>query len=151
MSVLLDSNILLRLIQTTHPMHAAARDAVDALRKRGESLHVVPQNLYEFWVVATRPTAVNGLGLDVGQAAAELGRLQTLFTMLPDTPALFVAWLQLVTTHNVIGKSAHDARIVDAMLVHGASHILTFNVADFSFFPGITVLDPVSVATPPAP
>jgi predicted nucleic acid-binding protein len=151
MSILLDSNILLRLSQTTHAMHAAARDAVDTLRKRGESLHIVPQNLYEFWVVATRPTAVNGLGFDVGQAAAQVALLQTIFSLLPDTPAVFPSWVQLVTANNIVGKKAHDARLVAAMLVHGVTHILTFNVADFASFAGVTVLDPASVAAPPTP
>jgi hypothetical protein len=84
MSVLLDTNILARLAQHTHPMHTAGRDAVAALQHGGETLHVVPQNHYEFWVVATRPVAVKGLGFDAGQAAAELGRLQGLFGLLPE-------------------------------------------------------------------
>src|SRR5437016_178726 len=85
MSILLDTNILTRLAQHTHPMHAAARDAVAALQAGGETLHLVPQNLYEFWVVATRPVAVNGLGFTVAQADAELARLETLFPVLPET------------------------------------------------------------------
>ena len=72
MSVLLDSNILTRLAQHTHPMHATARDAVAALRQGGDTLFIVPQNLYEFWVVATRPIAANGLGLTAAEADAEL-------------------------------------------------------------------------------
>jgi predicted nucleic acid-binding protein len=151
MSVLLDTNILVRLALHADPLHATARAAVTALQHRGETLHLVPQNLYEFWVVATRPVVVNGLGFTAGQAAAELARLQTLFALLPDTPAMFTQWQQLVTTHNVLGKNAHDARLVAAMLVHGVSHLLTFNVADFSRFPGIAVLDPAIVAAPPSP
>ena len=42
------------------------------LRNRGDTLWVVPQALYEFWVVATRPTTVNGLGFTVARAVAEL-------------------------------------------------------------------------------
>lgn len=41
MNVLLDSNILTRLAQHTHPMHATARDAVAALRHAGETLLIV--------------------------------------------------------------------------------------------------------------
>jgi predicted nucleic acid-binding protein len=46
MTVLLDSNVLLRLAQATHPMHATARAAVSALQRGGERLHTVPQNAY---------------------------------------------------------------------------------------------------------
>jgi hypothetical protein len=56
MNILLDTNILGRLAQPTHPMHAAARDAVTTLQRAGEMLRIVPQNLYEFWVIATRPS-----------------------------------------------------------------------------------------------
>lgn len=151
MSVLLDSNILARLAQHTHPMHATARDAVAALQRGGQALFIVPQNLYEFWVVATRPVAANGLGFTAPQAAAELARLEALFPLLPETPVILAEWRRLVAAYGVLGKNAHDARLVAAMLAHGLTHLLTFNVADFTRFAGITILDPSTVATPPSP
>jgi predicted nucleic acid-binding protein len=45
----------------------------------------------------------------------------------------------------VQGVSVHDARIVAAMRAHGVDHILTLNGADFSRFPGTTVLDPKAI------
>jgi predicted nucleic acid-binding protein len=111
----------------------------------------VPQNLYEFWVVCTRPLANNGLGKTAVEAAAELANAKTLFTLLDDTPAILPAWEQLVTTHAVLGKNAHDARLVAAMLVHGVTHLLTFNDADFRRFTAITVLTPSAVLTPAPP
>lgn len=53
MSTLVDTNILLRAAQPSHPMHQAAVDAVAILRQQGESLCLVPQIVYEFWVVCT--------------------------------------------------------------------------------------------------
>jgi hypothetical protein len=51
----------------------------------------------------------------------------------------------------VSGKKAHDARLVAAMLAHGLSRLLTFNVSDFARYPGITVLEPAQVlAGPPS-
>lgn len=79
MSVLLDTNILTRSAQPGHPMHKAAVDAVDILRTRGEQLYVVPQNMVEFWAVATRPISVNGLGMTPTQAQAELVLIKSLF------------------------------------------------------------------------
>ncbi len=147
MTVLLDTNVLTRLAQHTHPLHATARDAVAALEGSGETLQTVTQNFYEFWVVATRPVAANGLGMSASEASVELARLQALFPMLPDAPALFVEWRKLVTTHSVLGKNAHDARLVAAMACHGITHLLTFNAQDFSRYPGLTLLDPAAVAT----
>src|SRR5260370_829252 len=97
MSILLDTNILTRSVQPAHPMHQTAVDAVDALRHRGEVLHLVPQNFYEFWVVATRPVAQNGLGFSPVQARAETNQLRNLFVVLDETAAVFAEWESLVT------------------------------------------------------
>ena len=103
------------------------------------------QNLIEFWAVATRPAESNGLGLEVGEAAAELDRLKTIFGLLPDTPAIYLEWERLVRAHQVKGKEAHDARIAAAMLAHGVTHILTFNGGDFKRFAGVKAVDPADV------
>ena len=150
MTVLLDSNILLRLAQATHLMHATAKGAVTSLQRSGEKLHIVSQNVYEFWVVATRPIEVNGLGLTAAEADAEITKLQTLFPLFPDTAGILPEWHRLVVAHQVLGKNAHDARLVAAMAVHGISHLLTFNTGHFARYPAITALDPLAVAGPPA-
>jgi predicted nucleic acid-binding protein len=153
MNVLVDTNILGRMAEPGHPHHSSALDASAALTKRGDTLCVVPQVLYEFWVSATRPTAANGLGLSVVEATAELARLKGLFAFLPDSAAIYPEWERLVILHQVIGKNAHDVRIVAAMVIHGLTHLLTFNTADFARFPGVTTLDPAYLAAslPPTP
>lgn len=151
MNVLLDTNILGRMVEVGHPQHRPAADAVAALTARGDSPHLVPQVLYGFWVVATRPTTVNGLGLLPSQAAAEVAPLKALFPLLPDSPAVYPEWERLVRTYQVAGRSAHDTRLVAAMAVHGLTHVLSFNTADFARYAGITALDPAVVATPPIP
>jgi predicted nucleic acid-binding protein len=151
MNVLLDTNILGRMTEIGHPQHQLAADAVAVLAGRGDTPCLVPQVLYEFWVVATRPLAVNGLGLTPGQADTELSRFVGLDTLFPDNPAIYLEWRRLVTAHLVIGKNAHDARLVAAMIVQGLTHLLTFNTADFTRFPGITPLSPSSVAPPSTP
>jgi predicted nucleic acid-binding protein len=150
MSTLLDTSILTRCAQPTHPMCQPAADALTLLRRQGEELCLVPQNFYEFWVVATRPAAQNGLGLSPAEAQAELARLKSLFTVLDDTPALFPAWEQLVALYQVTGKNAHDARLVAAMTVHAVGRLLTFNKPDFQRYQGITVTAPHEVLSPPA-
>jgi predicted nucleic acid-binding protein len=76
--------------------------------------------------------------------------LRTRFRLLDDTPAILPEWERLVVAHSVLGKNAHDARLVAAMRVHGVTHLLTFNDGDFRRFAGITVLTPASIA-PPGP
>ncbi len=62
MAYLLDTNILLRTISPSDPMHPEAVAAIDTLNARREQVIIAPQNLIEFWNVCTRPSERNGLG-----------------------------------------------------------------------------------------
>ncbi len=72
MSVLLDTNILARLIQRGHPHQVVAVGAVKRLEDRGDQIYVVPQNLYELWAVCTRPAGENGLGMNAESTQTEI-------------------------------------------------------------------------------
>ncbi|MGA2169309.1 MAG: type II toxin-antitoxin system VapC family toxin [Terracidiphilus sp.] len=144
MAVLLDTNILLRLAQPHHPSAPVAARALRALRANSEMLHITQQNIVEFWAVATRPTAANGLGFSTEQATAEVETLKRLFVLLAELP-LQDAWERLVADYRVSGKNAHDARLVAAMVVHGIEGILTFNAQDFLRYGEIRVLDVMAI------
>lgn len=107
---------------------------------------LVPQVVYEYWVVATRPTADNGFGMastDVNQA---IDHWCDLFVLLRDERGIFSIWRDLVVSNNVSGKNDHDARLVAAMKRHDIRHLLTFNIADFQRYSEIERLDPREVA-----
>lgn len=145
MSFLVDTNVLLRSAQPSHSMHVDAVRAVGELLARGELLSIIPQNIVEYWAVATRPVEANGLGLSVTDTVNELTRVKGIFRVLPDTPAIFTEWESLVSRHAVKGKEAHDARIVAAMLTHRISNLLTFNTGDFKRYTEINSVDPRDV------
>ena len=67
------------------------------------------------------------------------------FTFLPDTLDVRSHWRLLVIAHGVEGVRARDARLVAAMLPHGATHLLTFDVADFRRYGEITAVHPQEV------
>jgi predicted nucleic acid-binding protein len=148
MNYLVDTNILTRLAEPGHVLHQQAVDAVKRLVSEGHKLHIVPQDLYEFWVVCTRPTSVNGLGKTAAEATADIASLKALFGWLEETAAIYGVWEQLVASTPVLGKNTHDARFVAAMMVHGLSHLLTFNVQDFRPYPGIIAVSPSDVVNP---
>jgi predicted nucleic acid-binding protein len=119
------------------------------LLARREQLIIVPQNLYEFWAVATRkrgtpPSGQNGLDMTANQASLWLAYFRRRFMLLHDFVDLLDRWHILVKTHGITGLKSHDARLVAAMQTHGISRILTFNANDFKGFP-ITVIDPATV------
>lgn len=102
----------------------------------------MPQVLYEYWVVATRPAAQNGLGLTVTDARVAVEEFTLTFPLLRDERGIFSFWLDLVTAHSVAGKLAHDARLVAAMNRHGLTHLMTFNSTDFTRFQPVVALTP---------
>jgi predicted nucleic acid-binding protein len=146
---LVDSSILVRLANRADPSYSVADQAVVKLHLRAELLHLTPQNLVEFRNVATRPAAVNGLGLDAASAEIKAAGFEALFPLLHESPDIFPAWKALVAAGGVLGKRVHDARLVAVCHVHGVSQLLTFNTAHFAplagFGPGIVVVHPASV------
>ncbi len=151
MSILVDTNVLLRAAQLGHPHNQAAVNAVARLRQAEESLCLFPQNIYEFWVTGTRPIDVNGLAWTVSQAEAEVTKLKSIYLFHEDVPAIFPAWERLVVKYQIVGKSAHDARLVAAMMVHKLSKILSFNHRDFQRYPEITAINPEAVVAAQVP
>lgn len=142
---LADTNLLLRAAETGHPMQTPALEALAGLVRGGGVVYITPQNLYEFWVVATRPVERNGLGLTAVQAEAELAQIERRFPLLPETSAICIEWRRLVTAYGVIGVRAHDTHLVASMLAHGVTHVLTFNVSDFTRYTEIAVVHPRDV------
>jgi predicted nucleic acid-binding protein len=149
MAHLLDTNVLVRLANAADAYHPQATRAVLELHRRGEVLHVTLQVLIEFRNVATRPAALNGLGLSTVDTEAQAAGFEAAFPLLAETPDIFAAWKALVSGLGVVGKQVHDARLVAVCHAHGVTHLLTFNVAHFArmagFGPGIVVVDPATI------
>ena len=113
MLVLVDSGILLRLLEPSDPRHAAIRGAVRVLRNRGNTLVMSTQNAAEFWNVCTRPVAARGgFGLSIANAERRL-------RVIPDNPVAYQVWRGLLVSHAVKEVHVHDARLVALMQVNG--------------------------------
>jgi predicted nucleic acid-binding protein len=145
MRLLIDTNILLRLGDKGHVMHGEAFAALDRLGANGHECLIVPQVIYEYWVVATRPAQLNGLGMTVASADLAVAHWMTVFPLMLDERGVFGRWRGLVVAHDVKGKVAHDARLVAAMQRHGLTNLLTFNKPDFARFASIQVFTPAEV------
>lgn len=147
--ILLDTNMLARMTDSAHPQCADARRSVHVLLAQQERLVLFPQNLYEFWAVATRsagppPQGRNGLGMTTEQASQWIQFFRRRFTVLSDRPELVETWLSFVTKFAVKGFRSHDVRLAAAMQTYGVRRLLTFNGDDFKDFP-IDIVDPVAV------
>jgi predicted nucleic acid-binding protein len=147
---LLDTNVLLRMSDSTSPVNLLAGRATATLLRQRDRVFITSQNIIEFWVVATRPLQVNGLGWSVEQTRIEIEQILNQFPQLEETPQIFPHWFNLVTSYQIQGKRVHDARLVAVMLAHGVTHLLTFNPDDFRNINEIVVLHPQAIANPEA-
>lgn len=142
---LLDTNILLRIANRGGSDHTLVYDAVARLADSGAILYYTPQNIAEFWNVATRPAAKNGFGLGPSDVDAEIRLFEQGMVLLPDREAIYLEWRRLVLNHKVSGVQVHDARLVAAMIVYGVPNLLTLNTGDFGRFPQIQAVHPSTV------
>ncbi len=146
-SCLVDTNILLRVASRSGPQHPMVDKALAQLAEQGTNFHYTLQNMAEFWNVMTRPKDRNGFGFSLIEAEREIRAIESGMTLLPDNAAVYGQWRKIIIQYGVSGVQVHDARLAAAMYVHGLTHILTLNVADFSRFAGLTALHPENVKT----
>jgi hypothetical protein len=97
------------------------------------------------YVVFTRPANVNGFGFTSHQGCAEITSTRALFSILPETAQVYPTWESLITKYSILGKQAHDTRLVALMIEHRVPRILTFNDVDFRRFNEIQALNPFDV------
>lgn len=144
---LADTNLLLRLADPASAQHLIATHALARLLRQGDEVFLTPQNLIEFWAVATRPVEANGFGWSSERTTKEVTELQERFPLLPDAPEIFTRWLALVKQLPVHGKRVHDARLVAALQAHVVEHLITFNASDFNVFESLSLIDPRSLVS----
>ena len=141
---LVDTGVILRLVNRADPNHQAVRKCLRTLRATANRLAVAPQCIAEFWNVSTRPTnARGGYGLSVSETSQHLKVIERICDVIPDSPNLYAVWKDLVLAHAVKGTQVHDARLVAWMKTQAISHIITFNTADFARYPGIVAESPI--------
>ncbi len=142
---LVDTNVLLRLSDSTSPFQTEASGAIAKLEAAGNTLVICSQNIIEFWSVASRPATSNGLGWSVADTERVCSGLSSRFGFLPDSPMVHTEWLRLCTLNAVQGRRVHDVRFIAMMTVHGITHLLTYNPSDFKQFTTITIVEPANV------
>lgn len=150
MRILIDTNILLRSIDSGHQQYALARDSLITLDKT-DQLIIVPQILYEFWVVCSQPIISNGYGLSTVEIVRHIEGLLRVYPLLYDNQRVSECWFELANHYEVQGKPTHDCRLVAAMMTHDVQTILTFNTQDFRRYTEIIAISPGEVVAPTAP
>ena len=76
---LLDTNILLRASDPNSSSYPLIMNVVDMIIRQGGECLITSQILIEFWVVATRPKDVNGLGWTTQKTQHEINQILSQF------------------------------------------------------------------------
>jgi predicted nucleic acid-binding protein len=96
--------------------------------------------LREYLATMTRPSALTG-AIPVNNLIEDVRYFSTRFKVAEESQATTEKLAELLLAISSAGKQIHDANIVATMLVHGVSHLLTHNTADFARFTShITVM-----------
>jgi predicted nucleic acid-binding protein len=96
----------------------------------------------EYLVVATRPVEVNGLGLGLDEALANLAAFRGRMRLLLENEQAWDRLLTLIAKYGCLGKQIHDANLVATALASGVARLVTANVEDFRRFkPDIEIVD----------
>jgi predicted nucleic acid-binding protein len=146
MRYLLDSGILIRLVNREAALHSVIRQAIRKLKNDHHECMATLQNLCEFWNVCTRPeTARGGLGLTFDETYQRLRTIERIATILPDLPSILERWKELVVEHKIQGVQVHDTRLVAQMDVYRITSIITLNPSDFHRFGHIRTYTPEAI------
>ena len=151
MAYLIDTGILLRLVDVNDRDHLSVRTAVRFLGDQQEGLFIATQNMAEFCNVTTRPIANNGLGLSPARAIEIFeADIEPICAILSEVEAVYVELKRLIAKYAVTGKQVHDARLVAMMLVWQIENVLTHNDRDFRRYEqeGIHIITPSTLINP---
>jgi predicted nucleic acid-binding protein len=148
-AVLVDTNVLLSATVPSRLLHHAALVVLNDWPNQGIRLAASAQVFREYLVVATRPAAVNGLGLASEDALANVAAFGVRMRLLPEGEPSWNRLRALLASYGGLGKQIHDANLVATALASGVTRLVTANPGDFSrFSPEVDVVDLSGVPAP---
>ena len=135
----LDTNVLLSATDEGREYYTASNTVLSQAIKHGLHLAVCGQVLREYAVVATRPVAANGLGMQADDVVRNLGMFRNVSAFFEEPEVVTEILLELIAKHELVGARIHDASIVALMKAHRLPALVTTNIHDFHKFTEIEV------------
>lgn len=142
---LIDTSILVRLSDSGSPLQTTCAQALSKLHGMSHSLFLCTQVMIEYHVVATRPAEVNGLGKTVVQSLNDLRLFRQLLVLLPEPHNIDQIWETLINRYGIVGRQAHDTRLVAFAQAHSIPYLLTLNTRHFGIYTEVTTVSPDAV------
>lgn len=132
--VMLDTNVLLTATGEDRKEYHEARRILDEWPDKGTTLATTGQILREYMSVATRPLAMNGLGLPTADAVRNARAFRERTVLVPEDGKVVNRLLALLSDVECGGRQIHDANVVAAMLAHDVGTVVTMNLTHFARF-----------------
>ena len=140
--IFVDTNILVEATDSDRTFHIQSLSLLESgWSARRLKLYSSTQVWREYLVVATRPTASNGMGLSPTQALNNIAEFRKCIELVPESIQAWEELARLVEEHRLVGKRIHDANLVTTARLSGINTILTINTKDFVSLP-ITAIHP---------
>ncbi len=131
MKILVDTNVLLEATDEGRKHHRRALDLFQNASAAGVDLFLGTQVIREYLVVATRPVANNGLGMDTASALDNIGQFRRRASLIAETIQAGELFLNWTARFGIHGKRLHDLQLLASASVAGMEALLTANEADF--------------------
>ncbi len=139
---LVDTNVLIYAYFKDNAQSADSLRLLETAHDGEADLCVAPQNLAEFFAVATGRRISEPMTVD--EAVSAVNEILSLPGMVLLMLPLDVVqrWSELATATCRAGTEIYDLQLAATMQGNGISRIYTYNEVDFRDLPGITVLTP---------
>jgi predicted nucleic acid-binding protein len=134
--VMLDTNVLIAATDEGRAEHHDALTVVNDWAAGNTELCTSGQVLREYLAVATRPVAMNGLGLNLPDALGNVSAIRERTTLLAEDAKVADRLVGRLGALEIRRHHGHDANLVATMLVYGIRTIVTMSIADFARFAG---------------
>lgn len=141
-ATLIDSNILIYLVNLDDPKHLSAQKIVKRVFDGQLTGLVTPQIYQEFAaVVSDSRRTQNPL------ASHDVRRYINLFTkvfhLIVPTRATLDIWVQMIADYHILRQKVFDAFLVATAYENNISTIYTENINDFRIYPNIEIVNPL--------
>ena len=140
MKVLLDTNVLLEATDEGRKLHDQSLGIFQNAAASGVELFLATQVIREYLVVATRPIANNGLGMDTVAALGNIGQFRRRASLIAETVQageLFLVW---AARFGISGKRLHDLQLLASASAAGMDGLVTANEVDLPETSNIRIL-----------
>jgi predicted nucleic acid-binding protein len=142
--ILVDTNVLVHVINHDSPQHESCRTLVRAVQDGRLLCVLLPQILLEFYSVVTESYWVEQ-PLQPEKALEIINRLQSIFPVMDPGREALDYLAEVIADNPCIGGNVYDAWLAAQMKQLGVNRVCTYNCDDFRGMKGIQPVTPEDI------